>query len=305
MAIVFASGIVSTQLPVVAENNAEPTGSVISQIVSDSQVTPEFRACILLNLAYHFFAGDSSSDIERQFGTSVSRARAYWFLNRREELFTSWVRRVAQQASASDKVKTPDIPGAKEAIDEAIKQLAQSSNMFYRLNLYFVAMQLYQKIGNTKGEKECKRIIDAAIKECEGYSAVDVAQVKATTSVLDIMAYLLLPVSIPEYQGQGVATVKEYSPGVFEESEKLKLRALAIADRLPETEHVRRKAHRDLALWYDALGKQDLANQQKQELFKLIGSSDDKLLYPQSGGCGSQVWWEVKTHVSSYACGMG
>lgn len=305
MAIVFAGGIVSTQLPVVAENNAEPTGSVISQIVSDSQVKPEIRACTLLNLAIRYLAGDSKTDIATRFGASSSRASLYYFMNRREEFFTSWVQRVAQQSSASDKAKTPDIPGAKEATDEAIKQLAQSSNKFYRLNLYFVAMHLYQKTGNTKGQKECKSIIDAAIKECEGYSPVDVAQVKATTSVLDSMACLLLPVSIPVYQGQGVATVKEYSSGVFEESEKLKLRALAIADRLPETEHVRRKAHRDMALWYAALGKQDLANQQKQELFKLIGTSDDKLLYPQSGGCGSQVWWEVKAHVRSYDCGMG
>lgn len=305
MAIVFAGGIVSGQLPAVAENNSEPTGSVISQIGSDSQAPPEFRACNLLNLAYHFLIGDSASDIERQFGTSASRARAYWFLNRREELFTSWVWEVAHSGNSSEKEQSANISQAEEAINEAIKQLAQSSNKFYRLNLYFAAMHLYQKTGNTKGEKECKSIIDAAIKECEGYSPVDVAQVKATTSVLDNMAYLLLPVTIPVYQAQGAATVKEYSPGVFEESEKLKLRALAIADKLPEAEHVRRKAHRDMALWYAALGKQSLANQQKQQLFKLIGSSDDKLLYPQSGGCGSQIWWEVKTHVATYDCGMG
>lgn len=305
MAIVFAGGIVSTQLPVAADNNAEPTGSVISQIVSDSQVNPEIRACTLLNLASHYLAGDSAGDIERQFGTSASRARAYWVLNRREEFFTSWVRQVAQPANTSDKVRAPDMPRAEEAIKEALKQLGHSSNKFARLNLYFVAMHLYQKTGNSKGEKECKNIIEAAAKECESASPVDKEQVKAVTSVLDSMAYLLLPVTIPVYKEQGDAKVNEPSAVAFEKSEKLKLRALAIADKLPETEHVRRKAHRDMALWYAALGKQSLANHQKQELFKLIGSSDDKLLYPQSGGCGSQVWWEVKTHVSSFDCGMG
>ena len=53
------------------------------------------------------------------------------------------------------------------------------------------------------------------------------------------------------------------------------------------------------------LGKEALANAQKEALFDLVGVQSDNILYPQSGGCGSLIWWKAEAPKYSYDCGMG
>jgi hypothetical protein len=89
------------------------------------------------------------------------------------------------------------------------------------------------------------------------------------------------------------------------ESEKLKLRAAAMADRLNSKSDIRRKAHRDLSLWYSRIGKIEVAEREKQILFELVGCKKDSILYPQSGMCGHLVWWNPEPVSFAERCGMG
>jgi hypothetical protein len=67
----------------------------------------------------------------------------------------------------------------------------------------------------------------------------------------------------------------------FEESQRLRLRAIKMIDRLDAKHLVRWMAHRDLVLWYRELGKLDLAEKQQQIHFELVGLNDDRILYPK------------------------
>jgi hypothetical protein len=119
------------------------------------------------------------------------------------------------------------------------------------------------------------------------------------------MAYGLVPLRIEDYRPSQAKAGTSTTEADFKAAEKLKLRGAAIADRLNATDHIRRKAHRDLAIWYSELGKEEKAKKEKQILFKLIGSSDDRLLYPQSQTCGHPVWWEMHQRGPIIKCGIG
>ncbi|MFX5952806.1 hypothetical protein ABTE58_19195, partial [Acinetobacter baumannii] len=70
-----------------------------------------------------------------------------------------------------------------------------------------------------------------------------------------------------------------------------------LLDRFPEHDDARRRVHRELALWYEATGKTEKSQREKQKLFALVGWEDDELLYPRSESCGHLVWWQ-KSEVS-------
>lgn len=107
-----------------------------------------------------------------------------------------------------------------------------------------------------------------------------------------------------EFHSKSKTKVARHSESDFQNSEAQMLRAVAIADKLDRTSHLRRTAHRDMTLWYSQLGKTEKAEQQKQELFELLGFKDDSILYPQDGGCGHVVWWR-REKVGAMGCGMG
>ncbi|MFX8414279.1 hypothetical protein ABTL42_19300, partial [Acinetobacter baumannii] len=72
----------------------------------------------------------------------------------------------------------------------------------------------------------------------------------------------------------------------FLESEKLRLRGLALLDRLDAKNQTRWRGHRDMVIWYRLLGKFGLAEKEKLTLFQLVGIWDDEILYPRGGVCG-------------------
>lgn len=124
------------------------------------------------------------------------------------------------------------------------------------------------------------------------------------------MANGFIPVQIPDLNPDLNPFERQESVGPFTEeefkkSEKLRLRAVAIADKLSKEEHVRRKAHRDLALWYMKLGKKEQGEKEKQILFEMVDCKDDIILYAQPEACGHVVWWKKQKYESGLACGMG
>jgi hypothetical protein len=190
------------------------------------------------------------------------------------------------------------------AIQKSLTQLDQDNDQFSKLNLYFVASTLFEKVGDKKGQRKCSAVLWQAFQSCESHSPIDESLIKASSSVLNSMAYGLIPIEVPD--GTPPLQTEFFTEQNFKECEKLKLRALAMTDRLDANNHLRRKAHRDMAIWYQTLGKQELAEAEKHKLFELVGFKDDSILYPQPGACGSYIWWQ-KTVISSLGdqCGMG
>ena len=304
LAIAIASNLLNSSLPALAQNKAETTDSVVQKIVDDTQMTAEVRAYYLLRIASDCLADSKKNKVAAQYAAVANgQDKTYIFMSRRWEAFIGpWADQVALEgctpAHGTNAV-------ASAIIQKAVTQLDKSSNKLAKLNLYFIASRLFQKAGNNEGMQQCNKVLNDVFASCEKSAVVDEDQTSAAISVLNIMANGLITVNIPDFKQSEKTPVKPFSEKEFIASEKLKLRGIAMADRLDTKSHTRRKAHRDLALWYLQLGKTGQAEKQKLILFDLVGFKDDDLLYPQSKGCGQLVWWEKEKNQAAYACGMG
>lgn len=328
IAIAFAGGILNPPSVALSEPIIDLNSSVVRQIAKNESITPELRAYNLLRLANTCLVDqrgraaieDSFKQVAQQTKNTFSPFQGRW-----GNLFTHWVEslaadgRIINSVSPTAQMKSPILPPkiieknipdesktlAKKAILEAISQLTNVSDEYVKLNLYFVASRLSKKIGMTETMRECDAILETAFKSCEGKTSVSEQKLKAAASVLSTMSYGALPIRIPEYK-QSEQAVTSFEEKDFKESERLKLRAAAISDRLETQTHERRMAHRNLALWYMKLGKVELADKQKEILFRLIGIEDDSILYPESRGCGRVTWWQKHSGIgATVGCGMG
>ncbi|MDQ5963905.1 MAG: hypothetical protein QG625_59 [Cyanobacteriota bacterium erpe_2018_sw_39hr_WHONDRS-SW48-000098_B_bin.30] len=309
LAAVFAASMLGAPCTSVVESKELTQDSVVYKIAIEMPASSEIRAHYLLSLTYRLLDGGKKSEVEKDFFAVAKDRNVSRDFIHQDRMLTPWAERTLAQEGAGTVCKlksgTVEHTLAVSAVSESIRLLSQSTDEFAKLNLYLIAGSMAKKLGDTADAKVCEKVLESAIKSCEDGTRRTPEHAKNVIAVLNAMSCAYVMVPIADYPAPQKKEPIVCTEAQFEQGEKLRRRALAIADKLPETEHVRRKAHRDMALWYAALGKQSLANHQKQELFKMIGSSDDKLLYPQSAGCSSTTWWEVKTIVHAYDCGMG
>ena len=333
LAMVFAGGMLNSQLPALseteskAEGRTESTDSVEQEITNNIDLPPAIRAFILLRFASDYLTNSNRSYVEAKFARMANDRSLNWIFRdpkRAEGIFVAWAEQLASErhcinhdVSAETEAKPPPQSTGVEnsaladaAIRKALKQLDNSSETFAKLNIYFIASQLFQKSGNTAGMQECNNVLEEAFKSCEVKASADEAQIKALSSILNSMAYGFIPIHIwdldlKEKPWERQNEVKPLTEKEFRESKKFKLKSIALVDKLPPDSHVRRKAHRDLVLWYIQLGKNEMAEEEKQVLFELVGTKDDSILYPQQGTCGHLVWWVREGRAGGPFCGMG
>ncbi len=314
LAIAFAGGIIGIHQPAFSQTDFDWQNSVIQLIASSDRVPSDVRAYYLLSLASNYLTREDSERTRAKFDAIVERLTHRWLAKDWENNLVASAESAtleARIANGNQKSKTAkpnslSLPVeesnlANKAIREALAQLNVVPNDFARLNLYFIASLLYQRLGNVKELEKCNKILNEALDEVKPHSD---EELKAASSVLNSMAYGLVPLRISDNPDKSTKAL-EYPDSDFRASEKLKLRAVAFADRLPADDHVRRKAHRDLSLWYKRLGKAEQADREKEILFELVGTRDDEIFYPQSRGCGQIGWWLTKNETSERTCGMG
>ncbi|HIA55776.1 MAG TPA: hypothetical protein EYN91_27440 [Candidatus Melainabacteria bacterium] len=307
LSILFASGIVNSQLPAASENSAS-TDSAIQQLATNPQMKPEVRAYYLLRLASCYLTDTPKRVVEGQFTNVRSNDWTFSTSEKWVKLLTAFEETSRTQSieAKNDDYRTL----ADVAIQKAMNELGKSSDAVPKLHMYLIASNLCQKIGNKEGELKCKKILEATIEASERNASTDEDQLIAVSSILTSMANNIIPVRIPDLDPKKnpwaqEPRVKQFTEKEFAESEKLKRRSVALADRLSPDSHERRKAHRDFALWYSALRKPQLAEKEKQILFKLVGSNDDDVLYARPAGCGHVTWWQKPKQVGIMGCGMG
>jgi hypothetical protein len=324
LAVIFASGMLNSQLPALGDDKSELMQTAIEAIANDTHVTQEDRAFWLLRLAYGYLYEDDKSATEARIRPGSNGLAKIVYTRRWENLLTRWSHTVSKQGSSSkfatatqaeSTVSQSSIPNinielANAAIEKALAQINKEPDCFAKLNLYYIALRLFKKTGNIEGIRNCSRVLDDAFQTCEQCQPVHQDLIVAASSVLNMMAYSLIPFEVPEMNPKDSGLPKQakltsFDENKFEESEKLRLRAVAMSDRLEPTNQVRRSAHRDLTLWYIELGKTEMAEKEKQVLFELVGTNDDRILYPVAVGCGNVAWWITEQRIQVFGCGMG
>ncbi len=342
IALAFASGALSSPSPGLAQpdsptsNSAPttapvptsapaPTESAIQHIIHCDQLSAQSRANSLLDLASASLYGRDRASIEASYLNIKNQAlapvpRDSRAGQRAESRFVDWALALSMAGGyrtdtnepSADKPSPPkeNLTLAKEALQQSLTQLDQCTDTFAKMHLYYIASKLFERLGDATGTEQCTAYLSSAIQACEKNSHGDQEPIRAAVSVLTLMAIEIIPVYIVHQYDYSLRpknfAIEPFTEKEFRESEKLRLRAVAMADKLPPRNHIRRKAHRDLSLWYSKLEKPELAEKEKQILFELVGIKDDALLQPASGICGgSAIWWQCKSPVFMGACGMG
>jgi hypothetical protein len=334
LAIAFAGGLLQSLQPALSENGYEstttetstaqsaPTQSVVQQIAGDTAAPPEIRAYYLLSLAQDFLTNrgvDGGEQLKNTFQTFAKGRSSQQFFNLRrggnmlvdfaDQFFYAGM--VSVNESSIAKV---DANRSDAATTEALKLADRSADAFDRFYFFLIASRLFDKTGNQKEKKKCEAIVNEILRSSEKTAGADEKRIKDTCSFLDSLAYALIPVSVPDQPGfRGLVARRStgwrsYLEADFKASEKLKLRAIALVDRLAPSDFLRRKAHRDLSLWYTELGQKVLGQKQKEILFELVGRKDDSLLYPKVVACGHLNWFpDLKSETQRFTamCGMG
>ncbi|HEY9774871.1 MAG TPA: hypothetical protein V6C81_14000 [Planktothrix sp.] len=318
LAIAFAAGLIGA--PVLASDES-PSGSInaIRKIATNDAASPHVRAYCLLRLAQRYMRGGDFSAAESSYLSGESSRRN--LVDSREWKWASWHMnglastrngKIERKVDGNNALKSQhaDLALARKALVEAVKQLDAPDDVFVRYNLYYSAWRLNEAIGAGGEARHCKRVLNEFLRSCER-GPVNEDKLEVATTILGVMSYGIVPVVVPDSgwitpRIVSTASKVDASDSDFKRSEQLMLRSVAIADRLDGQSQVRRLAHRNLALWYAQVGKPELAEEQKQILFGLVGIKDDSILYPQSAGCGSEpIWWHVEKIAVVRFCGMG
>lgn len=315
LAIAFAGSLISSQPLEVVAKDVELTPALIQQLTTNAPLTPELKAYHLLRLADAYLTAFPAEFLESEFKNFGN----YEYLKTPEQL-EKHLRGFAQSISTNSDSLSNASPTeavqrktlAIEAVRNALFETEKCPDLIEKISLYLIASALFRKAENTVGVEKCNALLEKNIKACEEKPSIEQRQAIVVSYALNSMANSIIPVTIPDFdpnkhQFAKQPTIKPFTDQEFKQSEKLLLRATAVLDRLPTTTQERRKAHRDLSLWYQALSKPELADREKKTLFSLIGRDDDSLLYAQPGGCGHAVWWEKERLNPSgqLACGMG
>ncbi len=325
LAIAFAGGVLIAPPPAHSDPDAVLSGAAIENLASSAKIPSKVRAFYLLSLANSYLMGTNRYTLEAQFervADELAVGRSHEIRNADAHL-VSWCERLslpstapqAMTAAAKHNQVTATIPHensvlANKALFAALGQIDLTSEIFEKFNMYYIATRLFQKNGNTVGAEKCSKILQEFVHSTESNKTANYEQIRAAASILNLMAYGLVPVDIPDLiQQNSLKNQPPVSPSItekdFTQSENLKLRAVALVDCLSHENDLRRKTHRNLSLWYAQLGKNSKAEKEKQILFELVGCHDDIILYAQPGTCGHLVWWQKVTVKNDMSCGMG
>lgn len=306
LAVIFASGMINAQLPAVAQSQTHQ-GTLVERICANNKSTPDLKAYYLLRLAGSYLDGKPGAEIEKEYAYVATTMNVTWADRHWERTLHGLAIEQAVKAENPNhpKLGLEESRLANAAIKKAMDQISISTQQYSQLNLVFAASCLYKRIGDNSGAAECDKMLETSFSNERKSDSVSPSGAKTLISILNARAYGLLPFEIPDSLPVYPLKPGPYTEAQFKGSERIRLEALAIADKLPENEHERRLAHRDLVLWYRALGKDDLAKTQLQILYKLVGFEDEKVLQPQPEGCGSLVWWRQEQKPPMFGCGMG
>lgn len=310
IALAFTAAVINPPVPALSidtDSSQFSANEFIQELSRQKEVLPELRAYHLLIFAQNVIdaKGDLSS---KSFDYLLSGNDRIWWLSRSSPNLMLQLDAAARRFN-QDPNKPPINISEKalaiDALNESVANLPAGSDTFRRISLYFVASSLYQELGDHAKSLIYAKIVDDAIRLSESGERLDPETRKAASTILNSKANAILPVTIPS-SPSFPAFDKSFSERDFKKAEALRLQAVAILDRLDVADHDRRKAHRDMALWYLVLGKDDKFAKQKQILFSLVGIHADQILFPTVASCGRLVWWVAQyKETVGYDCGMG
>lgn len=324
----MANSLLQGQVPALGAGKISTLDSKILGRVISAPISREARALYLLNIASDLLRGfdpikypDSFNKIleEPRWSQSFRGSDGTWLGSAASVAATQTYPYVLKHlkvtsASSADRKRIAEIHSlTEEAVEQAVALLRDSSKPALQLPLLYIASRQCRLLGREKSREECLNQIERTVRQLENNPSADPSDLKTAALVLNLRAYELIPLHISVLPNNFIDTARWGPPPdlsdldeeKFKTAQALKVRSVTLLDSLPSDNHERRLAHRNLALWYMKLEKKELAEAEKSILFNLVGINDDRILQPQSRGCGQVEWWQIPKGAWSGACGMG
>lgn len=174
---------------------------------------------------------------------------------------------------------------------EALQELNKTEDTnTSKARSYLSAINLFDKTGNQVEKEKCESYILSVAKVFEKELTVPndllIAYAEILNRFADATVHLIRPpMDKPTYQ-IALDTNEFYTSERLSKAEMIKLAALKLFDKLPKDNEYRIGAHKSLALWYMLFKKDAAAAKETKVLSELVGTTDEKLLFPKYLGCG-------------------
>jgi hypothetical protein len=306
VAVLLASVVLnSSQASLAVENDSSVSLKTRVKTFSESSLVPPERRCYqLVSFAFQMLRGQESSLASGYWLNPEKLKRESFFVEGSNEL-NSWARDMSVSARSRVLFSRTVLPAQLEAAGLALKEavkLAKRSELNFALPLSLAITVVFKLVGNEEAVQSCSRLTEELLQRVESEKASSADEIRAAAAVLNSNADSVTGVSSILLSATHFHKSSETE---YQRSRSLRLRAAALLDLLPATDHERRLAHRNLAMLYMAQGESELADKEKLILFELVGIADDSILNPQSAGCGHVIWWRSTRVSTGFSCGMG
>lgn len=323
IAILSISGTFLAQNPASAQLGIEFAKDLIRQCERDRKDNPGSYASLVFALAEEYQMYGQIQKAESTFRQSLKLYQLDWHEatpNYRASILLSWAQVQSQgmqrvRKGEEETQKTGDIIERKlnkddfrridkatlEALEEANKSQDTSSG---KARVYLSAIDLFEKTGNRVEKEKCENHILSVCKVYEQEANVHADVLYEYAEILNRMGdrtvHMQSPRDKPAYQIE-LDNNEFHTTERFSKAEKMKLAALRLFDKLPKDNQYRIGAHRSMALWYMLFKKDAEAARETKVLSELMGTTDEKVLFPKYLGCGQ---FENSKQLGQL-CGMG
>lgn len=257
------------------------------------QEDPSYYAHTLLILAVEYFKAGELEKADETFRKSIAPAKSAESMV--PDSYPGHLMMYAQLLSEgrdSMGVKPEDFKRVDAALKEALAVIDSRADPGNKKGEYLSAIEIFEKTGNTALANKYRKII-------LDFCATVERDPKATTADLIQAGYMftkLAEIVFPAGPIKEMPTIvvklepdtnkaSKLTESRFRQAEQLKLRALRLADRLPEKDQNRIAQHTSMVYWYTLFGESAKAQEQTKILEGLLGTTDRAKLFPPRQPC--------------------
>lgn len=307
LAVMSLSSVCLASSPTFAQKSIEYEKEQLRSYERDKSFTSESRAVAVLNLAEEYERCGKKREAEQTFRRALKMYKQCKKDNpgaASAELLITWAQFLQEgtkrvQIPGTDQtaiINQEFTPAELRRIDkltlEALIELQKCpDNSSAKSERYLQCVRIFDKTGNKTEKEKCEDYLlsTAKVYEQEQSSSPNVLLQFADIlfRMSDVTIHVLRPPSDKPIYKIDLDSDSVHTSTNFARAELMKLSAIRLYDRLPKDDQSRIGAHKSLALWYMLFKKDTEAARETKILSELMGTTDEKILFPKYLGCGS------------------
>lgn len=257
------------------------------------QTDPSLYSHALLMLAVEYFKVGEVEKADETFRKSIEPAKAA------EKMFPNtyaghlmMYAQFLSEGRDSMGVQPEDYKRTDAALKEALEYIDSHPDPGNKKGEYLSAIEIFEKTGNIALSNKYKKIVLDFCATVEKDPKAPTADLIQAGCMLTKLAEIVFPAGPIREMPTIVVKLEpdtnkasKLTESRFRQAEQLKLRALHLADRLPEKDQNRIAQHRGMVYWYTLFGQSAKAQEQTKVLEVLVGTTDRAKLFPPRQPC--------------------